>query len=437
MATPLYVSAPPGTPRVSYTLDLVLSDLLGMPYQLLSPGDHPPEGAPWMVYGVPPQPGAFTLPWGGLLGETHIRQDPPAYWPGNLVKLFPQPPDTRCIVDFDLLSGVFYLVTDYEKYQVQHLDAHERYDLKAYPSDEWHLDHVPLVHRYAQLLGEVLVSRFPQQLEMRPPAFSAEITIDVDFPWKYRHKGPAGWGGGLLRDMVRLKPGVALERLQTLLTRRDPHDTFALLQEVCPPERTRFFFLVSGRKTPYDSRFPWTKAPYQKLIRQLGAAGYGLGIHPSYSTMTDPGQLARELSGLSSVLDQAVRHSRQHFLRYRLPETPRQLLEAGIRDDYSWCRYHEGGFPAGMARPFHWFDLRRNRVTTLKIHPAQLMDRSLQAYLGLEPEPALERFRQLLDCTRTVGGTFSMIFHNDSLSESGEWRGWRPAILAMMEALSV
>lgn len=436
MAMPLYVSAPHRLPRVSYTLDLVLGDLLGITYHQLEPGEPAPEGAPLLVYGMPAPDGSLVVPWGGLLGENHIRQDPPAFWAGSFAKLFPYPPDAPYAVDFDLFAAAFYLVTHYEKYQAQHIDAHGRYDPAAYPSAKWHLDRVPLVHRYATLLGETLERYFPQKIAISPPPFAAEITIDVDFPWKYRHKGWAGWGGGLARDLARLQPRVAAERLRTLVTRRDPYYTFAQLRDLCPPEQTRFFFLVSGRRTRHDSRYSWRHRPYQHLIQEIQAAGYGIGLHPSYATMTDPAQLARELGGLASVVDVPIRHSRQHFLRYRFPETPRQLLEAGIRDDYSLCRYDRGGFPGGMARPYPWFDLPRNHVTTLRLHPAQLMDRTLQAYLALDPSQALAHFHQLLDCTRTVGGTFSLILHNDSLSESGEWQGWSPTIREMITALT-
>lgn len=435
MAMPLYVITPPRVPRVSYTLDLVLGDLLGIAFHQLLPSETPPEGAPVIAYGVPAPAGALAIPWGGLLGETHIRQDFPIYQPGSPLKLFPHPPYLDYSIDFDLFAAAFYLVSGYERYQARHFDAHDRYDQAAYPSADWNLDRIPLVHRYAALLADLLTTHFPGKIAFSPPAFEAEITIDVDFPWKYQHKGWAAWPGGVMRDLLRLRPSTAAERIRTFASGQDPHDTFALLQSVCPPAQTRFFFLVSGRRTAYDSRFHWTHGPYQALIRELRAAGYGIGLHPSYSTLFDPEQLAREMGGLASILDMPIRHSRQHFLRFRLPYTPRYLLEAGIRDDYSLCNHERGGFPSGMARPFHWFDLPRNQVTTLRLHPAHLMDRTLQAYLQLEPAQAVTRMAQLFDTTRTVGGVFSMIFHNDSLSESGEWEGWRPAILDMLDIM--
>jgi hypothetical protein len=117
--------------------------------------------------------------------------------------------------------------------------------------------------------------------------------------------------------------------------------------------------------------------------------------------------------------------SRQHFLKLRFPETYRRLLDVGIREDWSMGYADETGFRASIATPFPWFDLERNEETPLIIHPFQAMDVTLNQYLKLSPEAALERLKSLINRTKSVGGTFTTLWHNDNLAEMDNWKGWR------------
>jgi hypothetical protein len=85
-----------------------------------------------------------------------------------------------------------------------------------------------------------------------------------------------------------------------------------------------------------------------------------------------------------------------------------------------------------MAVPYYWFDLLADTPSPLLRWPAMIMDRTLQQYMQLSPAEALARMQTLLATTCEAGGVFTLLLHNDSLSESGEWQGWRPAIREMI-----
>jgi hypothetical protein len=142
-----------------------------------------------------------------------------------------------------------------------------------------------------------------------------------------------------------------------------------------------------------------------------------------------------EVKQLQSITGVPVNHSRQHFLRYRLPETFRYLLDVGVKHDYTLGFYSKIGFKTGMAIPYPWFDLDKNKITELILHPTLAMDRTFQAYMKVSPEQALEEVKQLVDKVKAVNGSFTLLLHNDSLSESGEWKGWRSAVEEMIEAV--
>ncbi|GAB4424525.1 MAG: hypothetical protein OHK0039_41770 [Bacteroidia bacterium] len=421
----LHVVAARHSPRLVYTLELLLGELLGLTYVLHLPGrETVPASAPVLGYGVA---APCQLPACGLLTETGVRQAVPVVRQAGFARLFPQAGGTPGL-NFDLLAAAFYVATDYEKYQQQRLDAHGRYDAAAYPSAAWGLDRMPLVHVYAQHLRAVLERCYPGQLAFAPPVYAPVYTFDIDFPWLYLHKPAWVQAAGLGRDLLR---GQAGARLHAWRSGRDPYDTFEDIFARCVPTQTRFFFLIE-RSSPYDSRFTWRIPAYQALIRRVRDRGYTVGIHPSYRSSEIPGAIAAETAALARVLDAPVRHARQHFLRYRYPDTCRALLDAGIEHDYTLCRFDRAGFPCGMARPFGWYDLLAERQTPLRLHPTLVMDRSLQGYLRLDPAGAAVRLRELIATTRTYGGTFTMLLHNDTLSDTGDWRGWRQTWLDVL-----
>ncbi|MEL7341777.1 MAG: polysaccharide deacetylase family protein, partial [Bacteroidota bacterium] len=331
---------------------------------------------------------------------------------------------------YDLFSAVFYLLTDYEKYVEAHYDRYGRYEPTAYPSRDWQLADRPLVHLYCEQLWGLLIEAFGEAALPKRKArkFETQFTFDIDFPWKYRYKGFKVAAGGMFKDLVKGEWGRFAERLKTHISRRDPNDTFALIYQHFSPEQTRFFFLID-RTSVHDSRFTYEHPQYGALIREIAAKGYEIGVHPSFESYLDYNVLAHEQWALSQLTGQEIRRSRQHFLRYRLPETYRHLIKLGIREEYSSCLFQTGGFPSGMALPYPWFDLLANQETELMIQPTHLMDRTLQQYLDLNPEAAAERYTAIRDATREVGGQFRVLLHNDVLSESEEWRGWRDLVL--------
>lgn len=54
-----------------------------------------------------------------------------------------------------------------------------------------------------------------------------------------------------------------------------------------------------------------------------------------------------------------------------------------------------------------------------------MMDVTLKNYMNLTIEEAENKIWDLLNSVKKVNGTFISIFHNDSLSDYGEWNSWK------------
>jgi len=53
------------------------------------------------------------------------------------------------------------------------------------------------------------------------------------------------------------------------------------------------------------------------------------------------------------------------------------------------------------------------------------MDTTFTQYKHLNAEQALEEIREIMKYVEEAGGTFISLWHNSSLTETGEWKGWR------------
>lgn len=92
------------------------------------------------------------------------------------------------------------------------------------------------------------------------------------------------------------------------------------------------------------------------------------------------------------------------------------------------------GFRAGTCTPFPFYDLTSEKETSLRIFPFQVMDGTLNQYMKLSPDEALEECKKLIDEVKKVNGTFISLWHNESLSEMREWKQWRNVYYKLLEA---
>ena len=197
---------------------------------------------------------------------------------------------------------------------------------------------------------------------------------------------------------------------------------------------TPIFFWLLGDLGEFDKNISWENKNLQSLIRRISKK-YNIGIHPSYTSNADFNTLKNEIARLNSItqspnnsIAQPSNHpiirSRQHYLKLNFPDTYRRLIQAGMSEDFSMGYADDIGFRAGMATPFYWYDLENEQITHLIIHPFQVMEVTLMEYLKLTPDEAIEQVKPLIAATKAVGGTFTTLWHNSTLSkhESENWR---------------
>ena len=338
-------------------------------------------------------------------------------------------------IPFDIFAASFYLISRYEEYLPHVRDVHERFTAEQSLAYKFRFLEKPVVDIWALKLKDILKERFPEY-HFPEREFSYVSTIDVDNAYAYKYKSFVRTSGGFISDFFKLHLKSFWDRLLVLLrVRKDPYNTFEHILALSNTYKVKviFFFLIADYTT-FDTNVSATKRQFRLLIKHI--ADYAsIGLHPSYYTMKNSVMLKKEKERLESITNIPTTISRQHFLRFSLPETYQNLIDLEINEDYSMGYASHVGFRAGTSIPFHFFDLDFEIQTPLLIYPFALMDTTLNDYMGLTPKQSLGRTKDLLHEVMKVKGTFITLFHNESVSGYLRWNGWQRVYETMLKMI--
>lgn len=423
----LLIYTPRLTNRLGYTLEVLLRCVLKVDYNITTNEDFfLRHGDAKLCYGPRRLGDAPFLRSSKLLFQTTIdEQNPLPFCRDGQWMLFPVY-GNGADLPFDPLAATFYMVSRYEEYLAHRADQHGRFCAEGSVASQAGFLDQPVVEQWAMMLRNLLQERYPD-VSIEAPRYRFVQTVDIDAAWRFRHKGLVLGAAGLLRDLfVRHAPHDVVKRLRVLAGREpDPYDTFDYIiahHRHSPRVHLIFFALVSdyGR---YDKPASYQGSYTRQLLQHLGDHAK-VGLHPSYYCVEDPPLLDRELHRLESILHRNIVRLRYHYLRLSLPQSYRMAIHAGLRHDYSMGYPDAVGFRAGISRPYPFYDLEADQETEFTIHPFCVMDTTLNTHLGMQPDEALQCYKDLIDRVKAVGGTFTCIVHNSNLCEEGSWEGW-------------
>ncbi|MBS3915668.1 MAG: polysaccharide deacetylase family protein [Bacteroidetes bacterium] len=402
------------SPRLQYVLEEIFKHRLGMQYRVtqnISEYEGINDGIK-INYSVIPRSGFHIIPV-TLLKEEAVNESLPEFdMGGSFPVLFP----TNSAFGFDIFSMVFWFLCRYEEYQTHDTDKHGRFlPGKFIPEPFRSLPIIDIaLNAFYQEIGVQLVNKY-----------GVYPTLDIDIAFAHKGRTPLVWLGGLLRYFLIGDWTKAKERIQVLFGKSDPYDSFDYMIDTLKgnPHNCRFFIQVSDRGL-YDKSIAISNPSFSKIVTRI-ASQFETGIHPGYEAGQTADGIQKEKIRLEKHIGKTITRSRHHFLKVKLPETYRNLLQAGITHDYSMGYADRLGFRAGTGQSFRFFDLLKNESTELVVHPFCAMDVSLKNYLELHLNDAGKAMQELNETCRKHHTPFCFIFHNESLSNSGDWDGYR------------
>jgi hypothetical protein len=417
----IWIFADSVTERLLYTLDFIFTQR-GLSYQVTNDpryfmslevpckwaySDYPFDAS---IPGVSPA---------NLVFEEHIApQDlTKSVWNNQEVLAFSTKPDP--------VASIFYVLTRYEEYLDFVPDNHGRFTAKQAIHYKFGWFKQAICDRWAECVLSWLEERSNWQFSDVSKNADLCVTFDIDNTYAYLYKSEVQRYGGQIKDFIKGNQSGLEERKAVLSGQhKDPFDTFEEIEQLADRGVSVKCFWLLGDLKKLDRNVPWDNPHHQRLIRRL-AEKMEIGIHPSYFSSQYPHKIAEERGRLEYILHRPVRASRQHFLRVSFPSTFEELLKIKIFEDYTIGFGDVSGFRMGTARRVPFYHLEKDECTELMLTPFLYMEGTLQVHEGFSIARAKTEVTALADEVKRYGGTFYCLWHNDTIADRGQWKGWK------------
>lgn len=340
----------------------------------------------------------------------------------------------------DLLATCLFMLTRWEETLPGPTDEFGRFPAsRSVAYRQGFLDR-PIVDEWAMVLRRGLQRACPEWTPASS-SFTVAVSHDVDFLRCSRGGASAvrRLGAALLKHG---SPRAAWWHLRGMLRQRrggleaSPH--YRAVVELVDEARRHGLggpvYLMTTGPGPRNADYSVEEPEVRRLIDDLRARGVEIGLHPGFETPDDPERLRAEKATLEAAIGTPSFGSRQHCLRFSVPATWRHAAAAGLTHDATMGYADHEGFRCGTCHPFRPFDLEQDRRLEVWERPLVVMDVTLARYRRLTPDQGAERILSLARACRSVGGAFTLLWHNTSLE--GEWRDWGRAYRALLPRLA-
>ena len=382
----LLILSPQTSPRLDYVCHVIFKRVLGLDYAFSQDGKKYRKHTDFKLR---------YLPKSNILFEKDIRKQ-----------------------DEDLLlqdkpALAFYLLTNYEEYLPDcPRDQHGRIVHEQSFVVRHKLYQYVAVQRIASDYKKILSKQKPDYKWKSVP-YRFQPTFDIDIAYAFKGKRFFHFCGAQAKALLTFQWSHAVQIIKATCQSdfQDPYDVYDIERQLCEKHGLKpLYFFLTSKRTRFDRNISLKSKCFFQLIQQLKKFA-DIGIHPSYYSDIQY-SIAKEKQDLEQVGRLKVNFSRQHFLKLKFPDTYRQLIAAGITDDYSLGFTDRIGFRNGMAMPFPFFDVKDNKVTKLMLHPLLMMDSAAVQALGYK-EKYWMGVSALLREVKAIGGDMTVLWHSN------------------------
>jgi hypothetical protein len=333
------------------------------------------------------------------------------------------------IIHYDILGLTYWMLTRLEEVGRVDLDNHQRFPAVCSHAYKHGYLERPIVDEWLNILGQVIVRVWPNEIKLKKHSFIMRVSHDVDNPSQYSFKS---W-----KTIIRMMVGHLVKRrdvkaffqapyvkLATInkLCKQDPFNTFDWLmsQSKANHIQSAFYFICGRTDLGRDSDYEIEHPAIRNLMREIHERGHEIGLHPSYNSFQSPATIKQEADRLRTVMReenilQDEVGGRMHYLRWEQPTTLKAWEKAGMSYDSTMGYADRPGFRCGTCFDYPAFDLVNQEILRLRIRPLIVMECSVidKAYLGLGmTDDAKNKMLELKDICKKVDGNFNLLWHN-------------------------
>ncbi len=334
------------------------------------------------------------------------------------------------VVHADIIASAYFFLSQYEEWiQADKRDKHARFMGKDSIAYKEGFIEKPIVDEYGILIRNWLREKGVDIDEPTHGLKKIYLTHDVDEAFKYRNL--RNIMGSILRT-IKFKGNEISPALKTFCG-KVAHDPFFSYPWILKTNKK----LADSTETPVESVF-FFKSPTKKMATfdhpkyELGSKDVQslfhlcrnfhakIGLHSSYYSKEHPHVLRKEKNILDLYSKHKVHYSRHHYLRTLEIDQLENLIDAGIKDDFSYGYADVSGFRLGTTHAVNWINPKTKEVNiNLLLHPLHIMDVTLtrEEYMNLSFIDAYDHALKIINQVKKHHGEFSILFHNNLLTD--------------------
>jgi len=172
--------------------------------------------------------------------------------------------------------------------------------------------------------------------------------------------------------------------------------------------KSSFYFLVLDEE---DLDFNYKIEDLEYEIGLIADKGWEVGLHGGHDAYNKLEEIKEKKKRLEKVLGKEVIGYRNHFLRFKVPDTWELLSKVGFKYDTTFGYADMVGFRNGMCHPFKPFNLRTNEWIDILEIPLTIMDSTLFDYMKLDISEAWKITKLLIDTAERYRGIITILWH--------------------------
>jgi peptidoglycan/xylan/chitin deacetylase (PgdA/CDA1 family) len=173
--------------------------------------------------------------------------------------------------------------------------------------------------------------------------------------------------------------------------------------------KSSFYFLSLEKE---DTEFNFKVENYEHQINTIADSGWEVGLHGGPEAYNNMNRVKEEKKRLEKVLGKEVIGIRNHYLKFKVPDTWELLSKAGFKYDSTFGYADMVGFRNGMCHPFKPFNLNTNSEIDIFEIPLTISDFTLLEYMKMDIKNAWYFTKQLIDKVESYNGVITILWHN-------------------------
>ncbi len=342
-------------------------------------------------------------------------------------------------INFDIVAATFFMLSRFEEYDLKLKDKFQRFRVIDSVAYKQGFLLQPIVDEYAMLVRAWIKFLVP---EWRPKIREGKIllTHDIDHIRTLpnarkiiRSVIKESQSGGLINAIKKAKEEKSKESRDLSKSKY-----YQAINKLCDfSEKTnlksRFFFQASPASF-FDSGYDINHPSLNEIFKRIKDQNNLIGLHPSFYTYKSAKKIKKEKESLENAINMRVSECRQHYLRFKVPDTWNKQIEAGLEADNSLSHAEHVGFRCGTCHPYNPFDINSQETLHIIERSLIVMDSSLRDYMNLSIKEARSLILKLAVLCKNVEGDFTILWHNTSFFDN--WYDWGLMFESTIEKIS-